>query len=623
MSIVNWLEVQEYFDQGKTHIETAGKFKISMSDLRQAEMKGFFKTVSLSQSRKPREIVVVEKDENEESIETKPIEKTKIILKKEIVLKGSEKLEEPKTKRLIDWKEIQEYYDRGNSYKETAEKFKIDMNVLTRGNKKGVFVSRSRSEACKLREQKKSKKIDWIKIQKYYDKIEGKTTYIDLMKQFDITYAHIKKAETEGNFIDNYKYDKYDQYDNLDWVEIQSYYNNEHTIRDIIKHFTISKNMIQKAIKNGDFKSRTLSEASKLANRKYPRKHTIETKKKLSAIRIKYLRENPHIIMFPKNGESYPEKYFKECLKNSSYKPSHRFLQYELDFADIERKINLEIDGEQHFTTKKSIKHDEMRNKALTDLGWKVIRVRWRKFIKLSKQEKQIIIFEIIKGGDDFKNDGSICVFNGILNSLAIAKYQEDIKKKNPKCPGCNAPVCRGSKVCKECYMKKRNFNPDKKEFENFLEDGMTVPELAKHYNFSKKTIRKKMNTYGFERFLKTSTRFNPDREELMNLLKEGNTLTDLCKYYKRDFSTVKNKIKELDLEGYLKKKKVFNPDKEEMLELLENGKKPVDLAKHYNVSPGIIRNRMKKFNLGHFIGVKKCTKIDKPKIKVNLSLKK
>lgn len=592
MSIVNWSEVQAYYDGGKTHIETAGKFKISMSDLRQAEMKGFFRTVSLSQAMRPAEVVDEEVEESEERTE-----KPRIILKKKIKCLNNNNRR--KANWNVDWNKVQQKYDeyKGNiTYKDLMKQFNFTNGQLKTARKNGYFID--------------TYKINWKSIQDYYN--EGHTQ-TDTANKFNITLTSIQRAKKRGDFDIKCRKNiiKHNKYNSLDWVRIQAYYDDGNTIRETAKNFKISKNMIQRAGKQGDFKSRTLCEAGVISRRKYPRKHTIETKKKLSAIRIKYLRENLHIKMFPKNGESYPEKYFKECLKNSTYKSPHRFLQYELDFADIERKINLEIDGEQHFTTDKAIKHDEIRNKTLIELGWKVIRVRWKKFVKLSKQKKEIIISKIIRGGDDLENDGTIYVFNGLLNPKAIAKFQEDIEKKNPKCSECNSPVYIKSKICKECYTNKRNFNPDKEEFEKFLEDGMTVPELAKFYDFSEKTIRKKMNKLGLGRFLKTSKKFDPDERELTNLLKEGNTQADLARYYKIDPSTVKNKIKKLHLECYLEKKKVFNPDKNEMLKLLENGKNSVDLAKYYNVSALVIRDRMRKLDLGHFIGLKKCTKLE------------
>jgi len=48
-------------------------------------------------------------------------------------------------------------------------------------------------------------------------------------------------------------------------------------------------------------------------------------------------------------------------------------LHYTLDFAHIENKINIEIDGSSH---KGREEKDNRRDKFLREIGWKVIRVR-------------------------------------------------------------------------------------------------------------------------------------------------------------------------------------------------------------------------------------------------------
>lgn len=69
---------------------------------------------------------------------------------------------------------------------------------------------------------------------------------------------------------------------------------------------------------------------------------------------------------------------------------------YELDFADPARKIDLEIDGEQHFTDSRIIKHDIKRNNLLNKLGWSIFRVKWSKFKSASLPEKIEVIQNII-----------------------------------------------------------------------------------------------------------------------------------------------------------------------------------------------------------------------------------
>ena len=133
----------------------------------------------------------------------------------------------------------------------------------------------------------------------------------------------------------------------INWKEIQKFYDNNHTWKDIQKEFNISITTISKNSKNGNFKSRNKSESMKLSNKLYPRKLTEETKNKISKSRIRFLKENPDKVPYLLNhyskGESYPEKYFDKILKKTNLKYTRYCTtnRYELDFAFIDKGIDL------------------------------------------------------------------------------------------------------------------------------------------------------------------------------------------------------------------------------------------------------------------------------------------
>ena len=76
-----------------------------------------------------------------------------------------------------------------------------------------------------------------------------------------------------------------------DWNEIQKYYDDNHTWRDIIKHFKMSNETLIKAIKNNLLIIRTKSDANVTANIKKTRILSDKTKQKISESRKKYLKE--------------------------------------------------------------------------------------------------------------------------------------------------------------------------------------------------------------------------------------------------------------------------------------------------------------------------------------------
>lgn len=88
-----------------------------------------------------------------------------------------------------------------------------------------------------------------------------------------------------------------------------------------------------------------------------------------------------------RNIESYPEKFWKQVLKNNNIEYKFNFpiskkklglnkiSSYFLDFA-LNNKIDLEIDGKQHKYSER-ISSDVERDKILVNNGWKVYRVEW------------------------------------------------------------------------------------------------------------------------------------------------------------------------------------------------------------------------------------------------------
>lgn len=134
----------------------------------------------------------------------------------------------------------------------------------------------------------------------------------------------------------------------------------------------------------------------RIVNANKGRHHTIEEKKNLSEKRKKFLMENPDKVPYLLNhhskGDSYPEKYFKEILEKENIEYIQNFHQsgYFLDFAFIEKKLYLEIDGEQHYVDKRIVEHDKVRTKKLLNDGWICVeRIRWSEYKKMNDDERK------------------------------------------------------------------------------------------------------------------------------------------------------------------------------------------------------------------------------------------
>lgn len=126
------------------------------------------------------------------------------------------------------------------------------------------------------------------------------------------------------------------------------------------------------------------------------RKHSKETKEKISKSMHAYLLKNPDKVPYRLNhyskGISYPERYFKFILDYNKIFYEFQYSEglYNLDFKI--GNIDLEIDGEQHYLDKRVYDHDIIRNENLKKKGYKIIRIRWSIYKKLSKEQRKRFI---------------------------------------------------------------------------------------------------------------------------------------------------------------------------------------------------------------------------------------
>lgn len=190
-------------------------------------------------------------------------------------------------------------------------------------------------------------------------------------------------APTEAtNFISMTKIRSYDDIITNDVKQqiINDYVNNNFTYKDIKQKYNIrSKDYIAKVLKNH---SRSLSEAGKLAHIKYPDsfKHSEETKMKIRIKRLQYMKEHPENTAWRQSNESYPEKCFQMYLIDRGYdkkyliQKEYSIFPYFIDFAFVDIKLAIEIDGSQHLEPER-LEKDKKKDELLISMNWKVIRI--------------------------------------------------------------------------------------------------------------------------------------------------------------------------------------------------------------------------------------------------------
>jgi very-short-patch-repair endonuclease len=157
------------------------------------------------------------------------------------------------------------------------------------------------------------------------------------------------------------------------------------------------------SVKRGATKLKSRYASGEIVGSQKGRPHTQEEKDKISKTLSNFYKQHPDLVPFKLNHsskKSYPELYFEELFSAENIVNFKRELYvsgYFLDFAFETKKIDLEIDGSQHYKNGKLKDRDIRRNEKLESLGWKVIRVNWSEWKKLSDQQRKDWI-------SDFKN---------------------------------------------------------------------------------------------------------------------------------------------------------------------------------------------------------------------------
>jgi very-short-patch-repair endonuclease len=113
---------------------------------------------------------------------------------------------------------------------------------------------------------------------------------------------------------------------------------------------------------------------------------TAETRKKLRTAQIKLIAEGKHTGWQSRSKckQSYAEEYVTKILNKNgltegkNYEFEYRQNKWFIDFAFVEDKIAIEIDGKQHNYPDRKIK-DAEKDTWLTKNGWTVYRIKWRK----------------------------------------------------------------------------------------------------------------------------------------------------------------------------------------------------------------------------------------------------
>lgn len=116
--------------------------------------------------------------------------------------------------------------------------------------------------------------------------------------------------------------------------------------------------------------------------------HSEETRKRLSQIQSELLSRNSN--RYRRGRQSYLEKSFSEWLLEHKvdfesevhFRDTSAAKSYYVDFLFEDRKLIIELDGNQH---EKRKEQDAIRDKFLTSLGYTVVRISHKEFVSKSR----------------------------------------------------------------------------------------------------------------------------------------------------------------------------------------------------------------------------------------------
>lgn len=165
--------------------------------------------------------------------------------------------------------------------------------------------------------------------------------------------------------------------------DIQTYYDAGHNFMETVKHFNINTRALTLLVKANIIKTRTKTETAKLRCKGIYRPNrsvSPDVRRKISESRRRYLDAHPEKVPYVLNHSSkpsYPEQIFREALERKSIQGwvyQYQMSRYQYDFAFVDAKLDVEIDGSTH-NLEKVKQIDQARDEYSKSQGWDVLRI--------------------------------------------------------------------------------------------------------------------------------------------------------------------------------------------------------------------------------------------------------
>lgn len=142
-----------------------------------------------------------------------------------------------------------------------------------------------------------------------------------------------------------------------------------------------------------------------------PRKPLSEQHKKTISEKLKKAHaegRHPGWLNSNRKNKSYPERLFENIAKKMALFEKYDIVDqfpfhgYFFDFAIIDCKVDLEIDGVQHYRTQEAIEYDKKRDSFVLEKGWKVYRIS-AKELKDDPEKELNLLLEFLNSESSYR----------------------------------------------------------------------------------------------------------------------------------------------------------------------------------------------------------------------------
>lgn len=301
-------------------------------------------------------------------------------------------------------------------------------------------------------------------------------------------------------------YDKFFSVEEKEQIK-KDYIENALSIKNICKKYSIGSTVwVRKLL--GD-KIRNFSESGKIAHIKYSDRYKLseEAKDKIRKARLEWMKKHPEQTAWRQKNMSYPEKCFKKILEDNGLDKKYLIYReysvfpYFIDYAFVNEKLAVEIDGSQHLEEDRK-NRDEKKDALLISKGWRVLRIAAIEVTHDGSKALKSVLDMLDEPVVQYNTVGILKAPKTRTKSCFLPKKKVEKTKKVGilRAPKIRKKVVRGEDGLSDgerlrAFNQRKVERPSKEELSKLLQES-NFSAIGKAYGVSDNSIRKWCKAY-------------------------------------------------------------------------------------------------------------------------------